>query len=78
MLKIPIADDVKGRDINVEVHPKRMSVTISGETVLQGQYDSNSNDPMVDPDGIWAQAGDACRGHYLNFIVHVLCTSYIC
>ena len=68
MLKIPVADDVKGRDIKVEVHPKRMSVDICGETVLQGQYESNSNDPMVDPDGIRAQAGDACRHFCVDII----------
>ena len=50
-MKIPVADDVKGRDVAVEVHPKRMSVDIRGQTVLQGLYDSKSDDPMVDPDG---------------------------
>lgn len=36
IINVPVAEDVKGRDIDFEVHPKRLSLKIKGETVLQG------------------------------------------
>lgn len=56
-VRVPVAADVRGRDVAFEVHPKRLSIKVGGKPVLQG---SLADAGAVDPDGGWAQ--EAARG----------------
>jgi hypothetical protein len=43
---LEVDDAVKGRDVKLEVHPKRMKLDIQGQTVLEGTFPAD-----VKPDG---------------------------
>jgi hypothetical protein len=35
-IKLPVSDDVRGKDVAFEVHPTRLSLKINGQTALAG------------------------------------------
>lgn len=43
---VEVADEVRGKDVNLEVHPKRMKLDIQDKPVLQGSFPA-----AVVPDG---------------------------
>ena len=48
LIKVPIAADVKGKDIKFEVHPKRLQLQAKGSTLLDGGLEDAGE---VDLDG---------------------------
>lgn len=37
-VRVPISDDVKGRDVSFEVHPTRLRLAVNDEVLLQGDF----------------------------------------
>lgn len=50
-IRLPISDDVRGGDIEFEVHPKRLRLEVAGEAALAGYFEDDASEPLVDPDG---------------------------
>lgn len=45
---VVIADDVRAKQVDLEVHPRRMKLAIQGQTALEGGFTANEH---VDPNG---------------------------
>lgn len=43
---VEVSEEVRGRDVNLEVHPKRMKLVVQDKTVLEGPFPAD-----VVPDG---------------------------
>ena len=35
-VRVPVSDAIRGRDIQLEVHPKRLSLRVGGQPLLEG------------------------------------------
>lgn len=36
LIKVPVSDSTRGRDLKFEVHPKRLSLKLEGKALLEG------------------------------------------
>ncbi|KAG2429099.1 hypothetical protein HYH02_014137 [Chlamydomonas schloesseri] len=61
-LAVPVADGVKGRDVKLEVHPKRLRLTVGGKAVLEGGLE-DAGEVAVD-DCFWTMETDG-SGRYV-------------
>lgn len=48
LIRVPVAEGTKKKDMKLEVHPKRLSLSLHGEQVLDGDY----GDKTVITDGM--------------------------
>mmetsp|Transcript_46993 Transcript_46993/g.119879 ORF Transcript_46993/g.119879 Transcript_46993/m.119879 type:complete len:486 (-) Transcript_46993:396-1853(-) len=63
LIKLPIPEEVRGGDVALEVHPKRLSLAVRGEPALAGFFDEKTKEAMVDPDGcFWSIETDGESG----------------
>lgn len=53
LLRVPVDQSIKGRDVQFEAHPKRLQLQVKGEDVVSG---SLSGAGEIDIDGGWLQA----------------------
>lgn len=42
LIRVPVAEGTKKKDMTLEIHPKRLLLTVRGEQVLAGDYGDKS------------------------------------
>ncbi len=49
LIRVPVAEGTKKKDMMLEIHPKRLALSLRGEQVLAGDY----GDKSILVDGAW-------------------------
>ncbi|PNW76980.1 hypothetical protein CHLRE_10g417500v5 [Chlamydomonas reinhardtii] len=62
-LTVPVSEGVKGRDVKLEVHPKRLRLSVGGKAVLEGGLE-DAGEVAVD-DCFWTMETDSAGDRYV-------------
>lgn len=62
-VRVPVAEDVRGRDVDLEVHPTRLALRVRGQLVLEGPVEgAGAAEGAIDVDGCFFTLEDGGGG----------------
>lgn len=65
-VRVPVGPDVRGRDVDLEVHPTRLSLRVRGEAALDGPVEgAGAAAPAIDVDGCFFTLEDGKEGRHV-------------